>query len=432
MKRILLITSCLLAALLCGAQTTKEEFMADPSVWTGYHYPYHYSTDPLTKAPKGYKPFYIYHFGRHGSRFDINTEGPAYLLDVLTKARKAKGLTEDGEYLMKVVAEYAEYARGRGGELSALGYREHSQIAERMFNNFPEVFKGKDVKVIARSSDVPRCIVSMASFCSQLRAMNPKMDISMDSSPRYHYYVKNGTGITARGKGYKKYTKAFNEAHPYDVQSFNDKVFLPAYQKKLKNGGVDFMEEFMNMYKYFDCTGFGPEKLVGFVSVEDLYADWVRSTYYFYVKYGPSPVYDKLLVGSSHKHVEQFKVLVNEAIAGRGPAANLQFSHDSMVLPFMALLNIDGADTKETDPEKVSLIFSDYKRVCKAANLQFVFYRSKKSDDVLFKILHNEKEVLIPGVETVSGPYYSWKAVQPYIGSRLEMYPFPNVKGAEE
>ena len=43
-----------------------------------------------------------------------------------------------------------------------------------------------------------------------------------------------------------------------------------------------------------------------------------------------------------------------------------------------------------------------------AANLQMVFYRNT-SDEVLVKILYNEKETLVRGLAPQAGPYYAWK-----------------------
>ena len=43
-----------------------------------------------------------------------------------------------------------------------------------------------------------------------------------------------------------------------------------------------------------------------------------------------------------------------------------------------------------------------------AANLQMVFYRNT-SDEVLVKILYNEKETLVRGLAPQTGPYYAWK-----------------------
>ena len=43
-----------------------------------------------------------------------------------------------------------------------------------------------------------------------------------------------------------------------------------------------------------------------------------------------------------------------------------------------------------------------------AANVQFVLYRSKKSPEILFKVLRNGIEATLPQLTPVSGPYYRW------------------------
>ena len=42
------------------------------------------------------------------------------------------------------------------------------------------------------------------------------------------------------------------------------------------------------------------------------------------------------------------------------------------------------------------------------SNLQFIFYKNRKGS-VLVKVLKNEREVLIPYLTPVKGPYYHWE-----------------------
>ena len=49
-----------------------------------------------------------------------------------------------------------------------------------------------------------------------------------------------------------------------------------------------------------------------------------------------------------------------------------------------------------------------------AANLQFVFYRSDRSDEILVKILHNESEGRLP-LDNRMFPYYRWQEVRAYL-----------------
>ena len=43
-----------------------------------------------------------------------------------------------------------------------------------------------------------------------------------------------------------------------------------------------------------------------------------------------------------------------------------------------------------------------------AATLEFVFYRSKKNPDILFKAVLNGEEIPLSILTPVSGPYYRW------------------------
>ena len=74
MKRIVHILLLLGAVLTTWAQGTSalEQLKADPRKAYGTDYPYSYENFKLTKAPSGYTPFYISHYGRHGSRYYWN------------------------------------------------------------------------------------------------------------------------------------------------------------------------------------------------------------------------------------------------------------------------------------------------------------------------------------------------------------------------
>lgn len=62
--------------IVCGfitAQTTKEEVFETIEKTGGVYYAYpEHEIKPETPSPKGYKPFYISHFGRHGSRYLVH------------------------------------------------------------------------------------------------------------------------------------------------------------------------------------------------------------------------------------------------------------------------------------------------------------------------------------------------------------------------
>ena len=57
--------------------------------------------------------------------------------------------------------------------------------------------------------------------------------------------------------------------------------------------------------------------------------------------------------------------------------------------------------------------------MCMASNLQMVFFRDK-AGHVLVKLLRNESETVIPGLQTVTGPFYLWETLREYLVSRIK------------
>ena len=63
MKKILFGAFCL-ASLAVSALTPEQS--------GGIYYAYPYTTDSLAPVPAGFKPVYMSHYGRHGSRWAID------------------------------------------------------------------------------------------------------------------------------------------------------------------------------------------------------------------------------------------------------------------------------------------------------------------------------------------------------------------------
>ena len=100
--------------------------------------------------------------------------------------------------------------------------------------------------------------------------------------------------------------------------------------------------------------------------------------------------------------------------------ASLRFGHDTVVLPLLCMLNLDGSATSVDDLNTLDETFRSYYLIPTACNVQFVFYRPKKgkTGDILVKVLFNEREAHMP-VETDSWPYYKWTDVRTYYLAKL-------------
>ena len=114
--------------------------------------------DVLTPTPKGYEPFYMSHYGRHGSRWLC---GDDEYLDVLVPLRKAHDLsklTATGEQMLADVEKFYLCCDKRAGDLTSVGERQHHRIGKRMTEHFPTIFGSKNSQVDARSTVVKRCL----------------------------------------------------------------------------------------------------------------------------------------------------------------------------------------------------------------------------------------------------------------------------------
>lgn len=398
------------------AQSTKEETLADLNRTGAVYYAYPVTESHNTPAPKGYEPFYVSHYGRHGSRYLISDRDYKVVADKLHEADRAGKLTPLGYDVMLRVDSVLVEADKRGGDLSPLGVRQHKGIAERMVKAYPQVFKdGADIS--ARSTLVVRCVLSMAAFCEQLKEMNPKLDITRESSQRYMDYLCHHSEEAGEWRddpnNYKEEYRKFHQSHtqPDRLMStlFND----PKYVTKSVNpeemmwGLYWIASDMQNMETDLDFYDlFTPEELY------DLYQCF---NYVFYAGDGNYPGSEGLIIYNAAPLIENIIESADAAIASGESSATLRFGHDGNLISLVGLMHLEGCDLQEDEPEKFDRAFSTWKIAPMAANMQMVFFRDPKhpEKDVLVKFMLNEEEKRIP-IDTDNFPFYRWDDVKRY------------------
>jgi len=144
-----------------------------------------------TPAPKGYRPVYISHYGRHGARFLSNPKEYLRVLEPLAEADSCGNLTETGKAFYEDCRNfYITYAKDREGELTPIGWKQHHNIANQLFDNYRQIFR-RHPEVIAKSTHYQRCIVSMSSFCLALAQKDPKLSFYTESNGRDYPILLN-------------------------------------------------------------------------------------------------------------------------------------------------------------------------------------------------------------------------------------------------
>ena len=129
--RKIFIAMLLVLTMPAMAQRAKEEIKADRNLAASNYLAYPGPKQKLTKAPEGYTPYYISHYGRHGSRYLINPAQYSDAVNILAKADSLDKLSPRGHDVLDKVRMLSAEAQGRLGELTPLGAEQHRGIAHR-------------------------------------------------------------------------------------------------------------------------------------------------------------------------------------------------------------------------------------------------------------------------------------------------------------
>ena len=352
------------------------------------------TTKALTPAPKGYEPYYMSHYGRHGSRWLI-WEGEYTLpMNTLKDARMAGKLTPVGEETLKKLEAFFPTTIKRLGDLTTVGERQHHGIGKRMAQNFPEIFKHKDVKIDARSTTVFRCILSMIAECEELAAANPTAQIHNDVSESLQYYLNQPwEGIVKQmGKGTgdqeeKAYKQKYTHPERLIKVLFNDEAWV---RDNVAAG--DFMR------RLFDVAA---------------------------NMHGPSMVSGQKMPFSQRNLL---KNIIETADTITQTQATLRFGHEVCVMPLACLLELDNCGMAVENLDELDKYWRNYRIFPMGCNIQLVFYKPQKGQgDILVKALLNERETYMPA-QTDNWPYYKWQDLRQYYLDKLAKFDAENAK----
>ncbi|MFV0537064.1 MAG: histidine-type phosphatase [Dysgonomonas sp.] len=416
MKRTYLLLLLLAVLGVAFSQTTKEELFATPEKTAGVYYTYpDQDIVSYTAPPKGFEPFYISHFGRHGSRYLISDSDYKNVLDKFEDANKNNALTILGKDVYSRLQQVWKEAKFRGGDLSPLGIQEHKGIAKRMHENYPQVF-AKDGQYSACATTIVRCVLSMDAFCEQLKEMNSAMQIDRNSGMKWQRYLNHHTkeAIDFRSAKYtwKEEHRKFQQEHVKPQRLINSLFSDKDYIRKSVDpeemmwqlfaiaGGMQNIETKLTFYDIFDK--------------QELFDLWQCKNYKLYVNDANAAINGGLMFENCKPLLKNILDGANHIISSKGKGADFRFAHDGNIIPLAMLLHLDGCYNSVSNPDEYYKTWSDFKVAPMAGNIQIVFFRKTKSDDILVKFMLHEKEILVPPIKTDMAPYYHWKDVETY------------------
>ncbi len=408
------------------AQTIRDEIRDNirctASNYMAYPNPVQFK---LTPAPNRKKPFYISHYGRHGSRYHNKQEIYEIPYNILATADSLGKLTSLGQEVMHRLDLICQDAKGQSGELTDLGARQQRDIMRRMVEHYPEVFQD-GVSVDARSTLVTRCILSMEHAMVQLSRMRPHVQIHHNATERDMYYLsfqKNRTfsmmmDSTAKAR-YDAFAQKYEKNDRLMSELFNDMDYV---REKVDEGKLNYY--LFKVASNVQSTDMRKNiTLYDLFTDEEAYRNWKKENAWWYVCFGGST-----LSGGKHPYMQRnlLRRMIEQAdscIRLPQPGAQLRYGHETVLLPLVCLMDINGYGLATDNLESLDRKgWANYRIFPMGANLQLVFYRENPADeDVLVKVLLNENEATLP-LDDVGEGFYRWRDMREYYLKKLEAY----------
>lgn len=425
-KLLFLAIGCAMVAQAQNAPvfetSAKEEIAANRFLAGSNYLDYNrqLSDKPLTPCPKNYEPYYMSHYGRHGSRWLISDGNYSKPIATLKAAQELGKLTPLGAKTLETIKAIYATANKRLGDLTTVGERQHHEIGKRMVKNFPEIFKTKHLKIDARSTTVNRCILSMIAECEELAAANPTAQIHNDVSESLQYYLnqpKSGFLKELEKTGDKEvrdYTMKWSHPERLMKALFNDQQYV------YNNVNASSL---MRQLFHVACNMQSHDtdlELFSLFTDDEIYDQWRINNIGWYLDYGPSPVSSEKMPFSQ---LNLLKNIIATADTVTQTQATLRFGHEVCVMPLACLLELDNCGMAVNNLDELDKYWRNYRIFPMGCNIQLIFYRPKKgkTGDILVKALLNEREAYLP-IHTTQWPYYNWKELRQYYLNKMAAF----------
>ena len=375
---------------------------------------YHsYEFEPITDTPppNGFKPFYISHYGRHGSR-RISGSAVTDVLRALEKANKRNALTEAGRALLDAVRKIAAVHDDMDGQLTERGAWEHRQLARRMAGRFPEVF-ARPRRVHCRSSVSPRVLISQTNFSLTLKEVAPQLEFDFATGVRHHKVINPLHWARMDKPDIAKRTENFSDSlakNGIDPKPLVGRLFAAGGGPK---DPLKFARALFECASICQCCR---DELNGLDIYRFFEAGEIKALSHamsarHYLVMANSEEFGEFVSASEAKLGRDMAARAEAAIADDRIAADLRFGHDSGLWPLAGFMEFEGPGDRVKAADAPSACPS-WKWLPMAANFQMILYRNAKGE-VLVKFLWNEREMRVRGVTPVSGPYYKWSDIRP-------------------
>jgi hypothetical protein len=434
MKKSIIVSLVLLIPLALCAEITKKEDINKDNLYKFRGSMTQYVDPGVTysKAPKGFKPFYMSHYGRHGSRYLLNTPQYNDPYTILQQADEKGVLTDFGKDVLRRLEIMAKDADGHLGDLTIVGQQQHRGIARRMVRNYPEIFN-KNTTIVARSTTSHRVMASMTAAMMEFSSILPKMNIDYNCSDFDRGYMNSEDRAINSAKNSRERNaavNAFNAKHnnPERLMCalFTDTTFITRYQRTSSSGSVSVSDRSDDLYtKIYDiAANMGSHSYLGFdlddvFTYDEWYDCWLQNNLYWFSVSGYHDLTQNIVPYGHATLLQDFLDKADMALANGTPAANLRYGHDTALYPLLCLMEVNDCEFAPKDIEDLATKWVNYDIVHMGSNLQLIFFKDKNGK-ILVRALLDEKEAKLPtecykDAKGKEYPYfYEWDKLEKY------------------
>lgn len=409
MKKTVVVLLCLLGGLvsLNAQHDSRADILSDIERAGGVHYLYPTDQPRPTAAPKGYKPFYVSHLGRHGARYALGNTVYTDLWNIWSRAHEKAWLTPEGEAFYQAYAALYPAIRQREGNLTAKGQEQLRYIARSLYRNYPRLFKGA-THASAVSTGSHRVIVSMYSLLSELDRLDK--DFTFDADYGYPYQGYLLPEIIDRPTPLPD--SVVRKEQDFYRRMVPQQQMLSRWFTRPDSVVANpqrFLGDLHTVVSTLDNLDTEPApELYAVFTPEERYGLWASNNYNGYVWMGPCPDVENVRPAAMQALLQDIISKAQEDIASGQVQLRLRFSHDSALLPLLSLMDVNGMGTRTSDPERVGDSWRTFD-VPMACNLQLVFFRrGRTSSDILVQVLLNGREATLPLPMAAPGSFYRW------------------------